>query len=122
MGAVWPRSIQTRETHMSMFIQSLESRTLLSASPVTKATLAADEANIVAGGASANAALKTLVADLKTDTTAITADLKTLPKTNASLLKTLKTDEAKAHGTLTADLNLLVKPSSALSKKSVSTG
>jgi hypothetical protein len=113
---------QTREIRMSVFIQSLESRTFLSASPVTKATLAMDEASIVADAANANAAFKTLVAELKIETAAIATDLKTLPKTNAPLLKTLKTDEATAEGTLKTDLALLLKPSAALAKKSTATG
>ncbi len=107
---------------MSMLMESLESRTFLSATAVTSATLAADQANITADAAIAVAALKTLVADIKANTVAIKADVKSLPASNTALFNTLKVDESRAGATLSASLNLLLKPGGSLAKKSANTG
>ncbi len=102
-----------------MFLESLESRAFLS---VTSATLAADNAAIVAEAAAASAALKTFVIDVKASNATLTTDLKTLPKSNASLFATLKADEVRLEATLKTNLTLLLKPGAALAKKSTATG
>ena len=100
---------------MCRFIQSLESRRLLSATPVSKATLLADEAHIVADAVAAKADFKTLVAAVTADTKTIQSDLKGLSKSNATLLKTLKADEVKVFTLVTRDLNALIgSPGAAL--------
>jgi hypothetical protein len=105
---------------MPVFVQSLERRFLLSS--VTGSTLAADYQQVVADAAAANAALKTLAAELKTDNAILATDLKTLPKSNAKLLATLKTDETKANSKLTTELGLLLTPATTLAKNSASVG
>jgi hypothetical protein len=107
---------------MSKFIQSLESRTLLSGTPVTQATLAADDALIVANAATAKGDLKTLSAAAKADMKTIQTDLKGLPKTNAPLLKKLKADESKLLVQITKDLNALLNPGKALGKRATVDG
>lgn len=104
---------------MSRFIQPLECRTLYSATPVSKATLLADEATVVADGAAAKASLAALVADVSADNLAIQADLKGLPKSNLALFHKLKADEAKFVATIRKDLNAVLLPATALSRKSV---
>jgi hypothetical protein len=107
---------------MCRFIQSLESRRLLSATPVSKATLLADEAHIVADAVAAKADFKTLVAAVTADTKTIQSDLKGLSKSNATLLKTLKADEVKVFTLVTRDLNALIGSPGALAKRSTADG
>ncbi|HSZ55246.1 MAG TPA: hypothetical protein VK797_06265 [Tepidisphaeraceae bacterium] len=107
---------------MSCFIQSLESRTFLSATPVTKATLLADEAAIVLDAIAVKTDLKSLFATVVADTKTVQADLKGLPKTNAPLLHTLKTDEAKTGALIKQDTNALLGPSLALVNRSTAAG
>lgn len=102
---------------MSRFIQSLESRKLLSATLVTTSTLLADQAVLVADAAAAKAELKALAAVAGADAKTIAADLKGLPKTNAPLLKTLKADEAKLLALITKDVKALLTPGIALGKR-----
>lgn len=107
---------------MSRFIQVLESRTLLSATPVTKATLLADQAVIVSNAVAAKADLKVLAAGVGADTKAIQADLKGLPKTNLPLLRTLKVDEAMTRALITKDLHALLNPGVSLARRSTAAG
>ena len=83
---------------------------LLSATPVTKATLLADAATITADAKAAKAELKVFAAGVAADTKVIQADLKGGPKTNLPLLKALKIDEVKTKATITKDLNVLLNP------------
>lgn len=107
---------------MSRFIQPLESRRLLSAGPVDKSTLVADEALVVADGAAVRADLRSLAAVVRADTAKIQVDLRGLPKTNLPLMRTLRVDEAKLQAQITVDLNLLLNPGTALSRQSTVTG
>lgn len=102
---------------MSVFVQSLENRVLLSAAMVTGVALAADYGTVAAGAAGANGALKTLNVELKADNATLGRDLKGLAKSNAGLLKQLKLDEAGMNKSLTADLNGLVKATMEAAKK-----
>ena len=107
---------------MSRFIQSLESRQLLSAVPVDKPTLVADQALVVADGAAARADLRSLAAVVRTDTAKIQTDLRGLPKTNLVLMRTLRTDEAKLLAHVTVDLNQLLNPGTAVARQSTAAG
>jgi hypothetical protein len=107
---------------MSRFVQSLESRMFLSATPVSKATLVADEALIVADGAGAKADLVELTATLTADTRAIQATLKQLPKTNLPLFQSLKVHETKLLSLIRRDLNAVLGPATALARRSVADG
>lgn len=107
---------------MSRFVQSLESRMFLSATPVSRATLVADAALIVADGAAARVDLADLTATLNADTKAIQASLKQLPKTNLPLFKSLKADETKLVAQIRRDLNAVLGPATALARRSVADG
>lgn len=106
---------------MSRFIQSLEPRTLLSAT-VTKATLLADRAALLAEAKSARGGLTALVATLTHDTKTVQTDLKGGPKTDATLLKTLRTDEGATKALVHKDLNALLGPSQALANRTIGQG
>ena len=104
---------------MSRFIQSLESRTLFAATPVTKAALLADRAALVADAKMAKADVVALGASLKTDTQSIQTDLKGSGAANAALLRTLRSDEGKTRGTVNKDLNTLLGPALGLASRSI---
>lgn len=92
---------------MSRFIQSLESRTLLSAT-LTKEMVLADQMGVTADVAAARANFKAVASGVGADTRTIAADLKSLAtpdnrKANAALLKTLKADAHTGLATLRAD-------------------
>jgi hypothetical protein len=92
---------------MSRFIQSLESRTLLSAT-LTKEMVLADQMGAIANIAATRANFKSLASGIAADTRTVAADLKSLAtpdnrKANAALLATLKTDAHKGLATLRAD-------------------
>ncbi|MDB5292722.1 MAG: hypothetical protein JWL69_3963 [Phycisphaerales bacterium] len=107
---------------MSRFAQSLESRTFLSATPVTKPTLLTDLGLVVVDAIEAKADLKTLAAIAKADAKIIQTDLKNLPKSNAPLLKTFKADVSKLLTLLTKDVNALLVPGAVLGKRSTGDG
>lgn len=104
---------------MSRFIQSLESRRLLS---VTKAGLLADRALILADAAAAKADLKVLAATAQADTRTIQTDLKGSAKTNTPLLRTLKADEVKVLALSRKDVNVLLGRSLGLVNRSIAIG
>src|SRR5579859_4222796 len=107
---------------MSRHVETLESRQMLSATPVTKDTLAADLALVVADGNALKAALKSLLTTVHGDTNTIQNDLKGLPKSNAPLLKTLKSDAAKLGALITKDVNALNGPDGALARRATAAG
>jgi hypothetical protein len=92
---------------MSRFIQSLESRTLLSAT-LTKEMVLADQTGAIADVAATRAGFKAVASGIAADTRTIAADLKSLAtpdnrKANAALLSTLKADAHQGLATLRAD-------------------
>ena len=111
---------------MSRFVQYLEPRTLFTATP-TKATFFADALQIFADAATTRADLKATAAVVAADTKTIAADLKSISTasnkaSNAALLRTLKIDEIKTLVTLRVDENVLVGPTSGLSRRSAAHG
>jgi hypothetical protein len=106
---------------MSRFVQSLEPRTLFSATPITKETLLADRAAIIAQAKAAKASLAALNKALAADTKTVQTDSKG-SKANAPLLKTLKADEAKTRATVNKDLNALLGPTQGLANRSIGHG
>ena len=111
-----------RSLKMVNLIESLESRTFLSAAPVTSATLAADQSAIAVQSAAVAAAVKTLAAQTKTELAAITADVKGLARSNAPLLSKVKLDVNKLTSATNTDGNSILKSSGALAKKALATG
>ncbi|HZL36166.1 MAG TPA: hypothetical protein VFC78_12690 [Tepidisphaeraceae bacterium] len=108
---------------MCKFVQTLESRTLLSAS-VTSTTLIADAQQLSVNAGNTRADLKSAGANIAADNKTLTADLKTLAnatnrKTNAGLLAKLKSDEGKALAKLRADSNVLLGKSTAIANRSI---
>src|SRR6202041_2190596 len=97
-------------------VQSLESRVLMSA--VTSTILVTDKANILADVAALKTDVKLLFAGDKLSAKEIAADFKALPKADQALLKTLTTDSSKGGSLLTKDVNGLINPGSAATKKS----
>lgn len=92
---------------MSRFIQSLESRTLLSAT-LTKEMVLADQMSAIADVATTRASFKAVASGIAADTRTIAADLKPLAtadnrQANAALLKTLRADAHTGLATLRAD-------------------
>jgi hypothetical protein len=107
---------------MSRFIQSLESRTLFAASPVTKATLLADRAAILAEAKAARADLGALGATLNADTRVVQTDLRGSGASNAALFRTLRGDEGKTRATVNKDLNTLLGPTLGLANRTIGHG
>jgi len=103
---------------MSPHIQSLESRTLLS---VTKATLLADHAALLAEAKTARANVSALFVTLTHDNKAVQTDLKG-QSASAPLLKTLMTDESRTKVLIGKDLNSLLGPALALGNKTIAAG
>ena len=108
---------------MSHFIESLESRTLLSASSTEAATLLADvkqvkatsvtvRADMKLAAAAATASLRQITADLKSSTTSANR------ATNAALLKAVKVADATDLAKLKADQTALLAVGASLSAKS----
>ena len=108
---------------MSQFIESLESRTLLSASSTEAATLLADvkqvkatsvtvRADMKLAAAAATASLRQITADLKSSTTSANR------ATNAALLKAVKVADATDLAKLKADQTALLAVGASLSAKS----
>src|SRR6266436_4478035 len=91
---------------MSRFIQPLECRTLLTASPTS---LAAELTAINNSAGTIKADLIALQAGAKADLKTIATDLKGSPKTNAPLAKKLSADETKLLAKIKADVALLLK-------------
>jgi hypothetical protein len=86
----------------SRFVQSLESRALLSATP---STLIADELALAADAKTLHMDLKAYGPIYKADVKALAADLKALPKSpqNQLLLNALRRDQNKCAATLLGD-------------------
>lgn len=89
---------------LTRFVQALESRTFLSASPVPT-TIIADELAVAADIKAFHADLKAYGPTYKADVKALKADLEALPKSeqNALLLNVLRADQNKCAATLRAD-------------------
>jgi hypothetical protein len=104
---------------MSNFIQSLESRRLMSA---TADTLLGDKAMISSDIVVLKAAANALILSDTSATKVIATDFKGLPKADGELLKTLETTEIKAKAALLKDVALLDSKSLSLTTKSVSAG
>src|SRR4051794_4541890 len=108
---------------MSPFIQSLESRKLLSAT-LTKEMVLADQMGVTADIAATRAGFKAVASGIAADTRTIAADLKSLAtpdnrKANAALLKTLRADSHTGLATLRADnAHLLSMTTGALHRSS----
>ena len=108
---------------MSQFIESLESRTLLSASSTEAATLLADVKQVKATSVTVRADMKLAAGAATADLRQITADLKSSTTsanraTNASWLKTVKTADASDLAKLKADQTALLAVGSSLSAHS----
>jgi len=107
---------------MSQFIDSLESRTLLSAAPLTKTEVLADEMAIISDSATTRADLKSASVVMAADTRTVAADVKTLNtpanrQANAALLKTLRSDNQKYLATLRKDEAGLLGPGGGLARR-----
>jgi hypothetical protein len=104
---------------MSNFIQSLESRTLMT---VSSATLLGDKETIASEIVVVKASANALILSDTSATKVIAADFKGLPKADGALLKTLVSAETKAKAALLKDVALLDSKSLGLTTKSVSAG
>jgi hypothetical protein len=112
---------------MSRFIQSLESRTLLSAASVTEAALLTDVKNVQAAAVTARGDLKSAASSIGADTKLIATDLKSSTTsanraTNAGLLRTLRVDESKTFATLRAHEAALFSVGTGLSRRAAADG
>ncbi|HEX5243205.1 MAG TPA: hypothetical protein VFW23_08055 [Tepidisphaeraceae bacterium] len=108
---------------MSRFIQSLESRTLLSASSTEVATLLADVKQVKATSVTVRADMKLAAAAATADLRHITADLKSSTTSanraaNAGLLKAVKTADASDLAKLKTDQTALLAAGASLSAHS----
>lgn len=108
---------------MSQFIQSLESRTLLSASSTEATALLADVKQVKASSVVVRADMKVAAADASAGLHKITADLKSSTTsanraTNAGLVKALKAAGASDLATLKGDETALLAVGSSLSARS----
>src|SRR5579884_2580244 len=96
-----------RERTMSIQIETLESRTLLSAVP---AQLVTDAATLKSDGATLKADLKQWQTNMAKDLKAVTADLKSAKTaSNKALLKTLAADDRACVAKLKKDFAFLSK-------------
>ena len=107
---------------MSSFISVLESRTFLSAAPITKVTLTADKAAITSDAAAVKADLNLLIKNNTLETDAIAKDFKGLPPSDDILLKTLVTEETESRAIFLKQTAALDTPAVALAGKSASIG
>lgn len=108
---------------MSQFIQSLESRTLLSASTTEATALLADVKQVKASSVVVRADMKVAAADASSGLHKITADLKSSTTsanraTNAGLVKALKAAGASDLAMLKGDETALLAVGSSLSARS----
>lgn len=104
---------------MSMFIQPLESRRLLSG---TKADLLADQAALLSLNTQAKAELRSIVASYSADTRLIAAALRGGDKSNKPLLAALNTSESRFKKALSRSTAGLFNPGVSLGKRSVKNG
>lgn len=107
---------------MSRFAQSLESRTLFSATSTEAAVLIGDVAQVRVSAVTVRTDLRSAVSVATSGVNKVAADLKTSTTssnraTNAGLLRTLRIDELSTFATLRADQTGLLVVSTALSAR-----
>lgn len=97
----------SRRYLVAQFMEMLEGRTLLSASPVT---IVGDETKLVTDAKAALGVFETSVATFRTDRATLIADVKALPrtKTNNALVLKLSKNELAAAAVITADGKKLI--------------
>src|SRR2546423_7758880 len=108
---------------MSSFVESLESRTLLSAGGLG-AGVVADELQLLGDARSIRADLKKCGSKLSAELRQITADLKGLPNSsqNRALLAKLRMDEHRALYAMKRDANNLVRAGSTGVRRAIADG
>ena len=106
---------------MRSMIESLESRTLLSGT--TTATLAADNSTIISDASVVKGAMNALfTTEIANDQTIVSALAGVHTPGTSGVIRSLKADQARARTMLKQDLNGLINPALALTKKSVAAG
>ncbi len=106
---------------MKLLFESLEQRTFFSVA-VTSATLVANLSAINSQSTTVSAAVKTLNAQASAALAKLTADAAKLPKAKAALFAPVKADLNKLISTTTTDANSLTKPTGTLATKAEGTG